>query len=143
MALHNAELFHAANQADAALRGVHDRMGVLAHAVAHAAPARGVPVSLDDLAAALRDGFGARSAMIALDGEVVGAAAGAADAAPAAAPTTAGSEAAHILARTVAAAGGRLEITLVLPEPATAEHGELLEVAATFAALVARSPAPA
>jgi hypothetical protein len=41
----------------------------------------------------------------------------------------------------VAVAGGRLEITLVLPEPATAEHGDLLKVAATFAALMAGSRA--
>jgi excisionase family DNA binding protein len=138
VALRNAELFQAAHQADTAVRSVRDRMTAVASAVAQVDPQEAALPSLSAVAAALCDAFAARSAMITLDGEVVGAASGpAAPGAEAGDVPDAASETAHVLSRAVDGAGGRLEVTLVLSEPATPEDGDLLDVSTSFAGLLA------
>jgi len=135
VALQNAELFRSANQADAAMTAMRDRLAAVAREVTALDATDGEAEPMAAIAAALRESYGALSVVIAADGAVVGAAAAAGPDGP---PTRRpGSDEAHALRSSVEGAGGRLEITLITPEPAAVEHGELLDVAAAFASLLA------
>lgn len=132
VALHNAELYQAADSVDTALRGLHARMRDVSARVLQASESADTVDPLPAIAAALRDAFAALSVIVTLDDQVEAATA---------APTDDDSHSpqysdAHVLTSSADSPRGRLTITAVMPATATEGEGDLLEMATSFAVLV-------
>jgi hypothetical protein len=132
VALHNAELYRAADSVDAAMRGLHELMRNVSAQVLRASESSRVIEPFATIATVVRDSFAAQSVMVALDDAVV-----AATAAPPG-DATLGPRGGEARALTSGAdtSRGRLTITVVMATAATDGESDLLEMVAAFAALL-------
>jgi len=136
VALHNAQLYSAAQAADAALDQLRLRLASVATQLATLAATDPATDSLDNVASALRAAFEAQSCLIADDEAVLGAAT-----AKVGAPTAeqADTREAHLLSARVPIGGRCFEVSLALPRPPAVGEADLLALAAvTAASLTAR-----
>jgi len=132
VALHNAELYRAADSVDAAMRGLHELVRNVSAQVLRASESSDAVEPFAAIATVIRDSFAALSFMVALDDAVV-----AATTAPPG-DATLGPRGGEARALTSGAdtSHGRLSITVVMPTAATDGESDLLEMVAAFVALL-------
>jgi transcriptional regulator with GAF, ATPase, and Fis domain len=133
VALRNAELYQAADSADAAFREFHERMGAASARLRETSGSTGPVDPLAAIATAIRDAFAAHLVVMALDGTVVAAVTD-----PAADEAAAGRADAHVLTSGADTPRGRLAVTAATSAGATDGDDDLLELATSFAALALR-----
>lgn len=144
VSLRNAELYEAATRSDTAMAALQGAMKRIAAAsagrgsAADGGSAAGGPpgattTALNTLAAALRDGLGARSVVISRGGAVLGAATAAS---PARGSAESENGAAYLLTATHDAGVDALEITVVATRPSERGQAELLDMTAALTVLL-------